>query len=71
MTVTAPGVPAVSLVGKPAIVRVFTVAASTLIPDSVALKPGDSVSLAVIDCDPDVSSVTVKLCLPASATVKV
>ena len=59
--------PAVSLVGKPVIVSVFAAAACTAIPDSVPVMLDVTVSVAVIDCVPAVSSVTEKLCVPASA----
>ena len=63
---TVPALPAVSLVGKPVTVKVLAAAAWTAIPGSVPLKLDVTVSAAVIDCVPDVSSVTEKLWLPAS-----
>ena len=63
--------PAVSLVGKPVSASVFAAAACTAIPDSAPVMLGVTVSVAVIDCVPAVSSVTAKLCLPASVAVNV
>ena len=46
--------------------RVLAAAACTAIPDSLPFMLDVAVSVAVIDCVPDVSSVTEKLCVPAS-----
>ena len=64
---TLPAAPAVSLVGKPVIVSVFAAAACTVIPDSVPVMLDVTVSVAVIDCVPAVSSVTAKVCVPVGA----
>ena len=50
---------------------VLAAAACTAMPDSLALRLDVTVSVAVIDCGPDVSSVTEKLCCPASDAVNV
>ena len=71
MTVTVLVKPASSLVGKPVTVNILAAAACTAIADSVALRPGVAVSLAVIDWVPDVSSVTAKPCEPPSAALNV
>ena len=63
-TVIVPAVPAVTLVGNPVTVKLVAAAACTAIPDSLALRLGVTVSVAVIDCVPDVSSVTDKAVLP-------
>ena len=55
--------------GSPVTVNVLAAAAWTTMFDSVLLMP-DNVSVAVIDWVPAVSSVTGKVCLPASAVVK-
>ena len=68
---TVPPRPPCRLVGKPATASVLAAAA---LHHDARLEPvmlDVAVSVAVIDCVPAVSSVTEKLCCPASAAVKV
>ena len=52
-------------------VSVWAAAGRTLMPVSLPVMLGVAVSVAVIDCVPAVSRVTGKVCVPASAAVKV
>ncbi len=73
VTVTLWAVPAVVGLGYPDTARTVVAPGSTVIPLWVPVMVPVTVSVAVIDCVPTVLSVTalVKVCVPASAPVKV
>ena len=71
VTVTFPAAPAVSAVGKPVTSSVEAAAGLTAMPVSLPVIEEEAVSVAVIDCAPAVSRVTVKVYWPSPAAVKV
>ena len=70
VTVSVPGVPAVTGETRPDSTRVVAAAGLTVMPDCVTVRVFEAASVAVIDWEPAVSRVAEKACAPASPAVK-